>query len=46
MIQKLELKHDKQIELIFKYLKRFEKTRKDEIEFENRPRIGFKPPKQ
>jgi len=44
-IQKLGLKHDKQIELIFEYLKQFEKTRKVEIEFENRPRVGFKPTK-
>ena len=41
-MEKLGLKHDKQIELIFEYLKQFEKTRKEEIEFENRRRIGFK----
>lgn len=44
-MEKLGLKHNKQIELIFKYLKQFEKSRKDDIEFENRPRIGFKPSK-
>jgi hypothetical protein len=44
-IEKLGLKHDKQIELIFEYLKQFEKARKEEIEFENRPRIGFRPTK-
>ncbi len=42
-IEKLGLKHDKQIELIFDYLKQLKKSRKEEIEFENRPRIGFKP---
>jgi len=41
-IEKLGLNHDKQIELIFEYLKQFEKARKEEIEFENRRRIGFK----
>ena len=41
-IEKSGLNHDKQIELIFEYLKQFEKTRKEEIEFENRRRIGFK----
>ena len=40
--ENLVLKHDKQIELIFEYLKQFEKARKEEIEFENRRRIGFK----
>ena len=44
-IEKLGLRHDKQIELIFKYLKQFEKACKEEIEIENRPRIGFKPTK-
>jgi len=44
-IEKLGLKHDKHIELIFEYLKRFDKVRKEEIEFKNRPRIGFKPSK-
>ena len=44
-IEQLGLKHDKQIELIFKYLKQFEKACKEEIEIENRPRIGFKPTK-
>lgn len=41
-IEKLGLKHDKHIELIFEYLKQFEIARKEEIEFENRWRIGFK----
>ena len=41
-IEQLGLNHDKQIELIFEYLKQFEKARKEEIEFENRRRIGFK----
>jgi hypothetical protein len=41
-IEKLGLNHDKQIELIFEYLKQFEKARKEEIEFENHRRIGFK----
>jgi hypothetical protein len=42
-VEKLGLKHDKHIELIFEYLKQFEKNREEEIDFENRPRIGFKP---
>lgn len=41
-IEKLGLNHDKQIELIFEYLKQFEKARKEEIDFENRRRIGFR----
>ena len=44
-VEKLGLNHDKQIELIFEFLKQFEKTRKEELDFENRPRIGFKPSK-
>lgn len=41
-IEKLGLKHDKQIELIFGYLRQFEKANREKIEFENRQRIGFK----
>jgi len=44
-IEQLGLKYEKQIVLIFKYLKQLEKARWKEIEFENRPRIGFKPAK-
>ena len=49
ILQKLEelkrndIKHDKKIELIFDYLNQFEKVKQAELEFKNRPRIGFKP---
>ena len=34
-----------QILIIFEYLKQFEKTKQEEIEKKNRPKIGFKKPK-
>lgn len=33
------------IELIFEYLKQFEEGKQQDLEFRNRPKIGFKPPK-
>jgi len=42
-LEKMELKHNRHIELIFEYLKQFEKTKQEELDFKNRPRIGFKP---
>ena len=41
-LEKMGLKHDRQLELIFEYLKQFEKSRQEELDFKNRPRIGFK----
>jgi hypothetical protein len=49
ILQKLEelkrndIEQDKKIELIFDYLNQFEKVKQEELEFKNRPRIGFKP---
>jgi hypothetical protein len=37
--------HNDKIMLIFDYLKQFEEAKQQELEQENRPRIGFKPPK-
>ncbi|MCE5347840.1 MAG: ORF6N domain-containing protein [Bacteroidales bacterium] len=34
--------HDDKIMLIFEYLKQFEKAKQEELEYKNRPRIGFK----
>lgn len=45
-LEKMGLNHDRQIELIFKYLKQFEKSRQEELDLKNRPRIGFKPSKR
>ncbi|TFH26810.1 MAG: ORF6N domain-containing protein [Bacteroidia bacterium] len=42
-LEKMGLNHDRHIELIFKYLRQFEKSRQDEVDFKDRPRIGFKP---
>ena len=42
-LEKTGLKHDKHIELIFEYLKQFEKSKQEDLDFNNRPRIGFKP---
>lgn len=38
--------HDSSIMLIFEYLKQFEEAKREELEQKNRPRIGFKPPKE
>jgi len=37
-----DITQDDKIRLIFEYLKQFEKTKQEEIDFKNRPRIGFK----
>jgi len=42
-LKRNDIKHDKKIELIFDYLNQFEKVKQEELEFKNRPRIGFKP---
>lgn len=36
------IEHDKKIELIFEYLKQFEKAKYQELEQKNRPKISFK----
>jgi hypothetical protein len=38
--------HDDKIMLLFEYIKQFEKSKQEELEQKNRPKIGFKPPKQ
>jgi hypothetical protein len=48
ILQKLEqiemkdIEQDENIMLIFEYLKQFEKAKMEELEFKNRPKIGFK----
>ena len=34
-------KNEKSIKLIFEYLKHFEKTKREELEFQKRPKIGY-----
>jgi hypothetical protein len=34
--------HESKILEVFEYLKQFEKTKQEELEYKNRPRIGFK----
>ena len=38
--------HDDKIMLLLEYIKQFEKSKIEELEQKNRPKIGFKPPKQ
>jgi hypothetical protein len=38
--------HDDKIMLILEYIKQFEKVKQQELEQKNRPKIGFKPPKE
>lgn len=38
--------HDDKIMLILEYIKQFEKAKQQEFEHKNRPKIGFKPPKE
>jgi hypothetical protein len=45
-LERNDLEHDKKIELIFEYLKQFEEAKREELEQKNRPKIGFKPPKE
>ncbi len=37
---------DNQIMVVFEYLKQFEQTKQQELEQKNRPKIGYKPPKE
>ena len=41
-IENKDIEQDEEISLIFEYLKRFEKSKKAEIEQKKRPRIGYK----
>jgi len=41
-LEKSNIEHDKKIELIFEYLKQFEQSKIQELEQQNRPKIGFK----
>ena len=38
--------HDDKIMLILEYIKQFERSKQEELEQRNRPKIGFKSPKQ
>ena len=40
-IEKKDIEQDDKIMLIFEYLKQLEKTKQEELEYKNRPRIGF-----
>ncbi len=40
-LEKKDIEQDDKIMLIFEYLKQFEKAKQEELEFKNRPRIGF-----
>ena len=41
-LERNDIEHDKKIELIFEYLKQFEKAKYQELEQKNRSKIGFK----
>jgi len=43
-LEKKDIEQDDKIMLIFEYLKQLEKTKQEELELKNRPKIGFKPP--
>jgi hypothetical protein len=45
-LQKKDIEQDRQILLIFEYIKQLEKARQQEIEFKERKRIGFKRDKE
>jgi hypothetical protein len=45
-IEKKDIEQDEKIMLIFEYLKQLEKTKQEELDQHNRPKIGFKAPKQ
>lgn len=45
-IEKKDIEQDQKIMLIFEYLKQLEKTKQEGLEYKNRPRIGFNPPKE
>jgi len=41
-----DIEQDNKILLIFEYLRQLEKTKQEEIDYKNRPRIGFNPSKE
>jgi phage regulator Rha-like protein len=41
-IKKQLSEHDEKILIVFEYLKQFEKSKQEELEYKNRPKIGFK----
>lgn len=45
-LEKKDIEQDDKIMLIFEYLKQLEKAKQQELEQKNRPKIGFKPPKE
>ena len=45
-LEKKDIEQDDKIMLIFEYLKQLEKTKQEELEFKNRPKIGFKKQKE
>ena len=45
-LEKKDIEQDEKIMLIFEYLKQLEKAKQEELEFENRPKIGFKKSKE
>jgi hypothetical protein len=45
-LEKNDIEQDDKIMLIFEYLKQLEKTKQEELEYKNRPRIGFNPSKE
>ena len=45
-LEKKNIEHDDHIMLIFEYLKQLEQAKEEELDFKDRPRIGFKPLKK
>lgn len=45
-LEKKDIEQDEKILLIFEYLKQLEKAKQEELEFKNRPKIGFKKSKE
>lgn len=41
-LERNDIEHDKKIELIFEYLKQFEKAKQQKLEQMNRPKVGYK----
>ncbi len=45
-LEKKDIEQDDKIMLIFEYLKQLEKNKQEELEYKNRPKIGFNPSKE
>jgi len=41
-LEKKDIEQNDKIRIILEYIKRLEKTRQDEMDFKDRPRIGYK----